>query len=116
MLYNANITSIYQLLYAMKKIELFKKSVNTKYDAYDVTFHATENNEVVATVENSAAQITHKDVRLVDLFGRRTHIPAKVHLALHSVSATDAQHRLLEKFQRICVARLAWSIGCFAVL
>ena len=33
----------------MKKIELFKKSVNTHNDVYGVTFHATEDNEVVAT-------------------------------------------------------------------
>ena len=101
----------------MKKIELFKKSVSNRQNAaYDVTFHATEDNEIVATVENSAAQVTHKDVGLVDLSGRRTHLPAKVREALHAPQISAVQKRMLESFQRVCVARLAWSIGCFAVL
>jgi len=101
----------------MKKIELFKKSViNGQKEAYDVTFHATEDHEIVATVENSAAQVTHKDVGLVDLFGHKTHLPAKIREVLHTPQVTDTQKKMLDSFQRICVARLAWSIGCFAVL
>jgi hypothetical protein len=101
----------------MKKIELFKKSViNSQNEAYDVTFHATEDCEIVATVENSAAQITHQDVGLVDLSGRKTRLPVKIHMALHTPQISDKQKKMLDSFQRICVARLAWSIACFTVL
>lgn len=101
----------------MKKIKLFKKSVtNSKNEIFNVTFHATEDCEIVATVENSAAQVTHQDVGLVDLSGRRTRLPAKIHMAMQTSQVSDKQKNMLNSFQRICVARLAWSIGCFAVL
>ncbi|MBR1824986.1 MAG: hypothetical protein IJ770_00165 [Alphaproteobacteria bacterium] len=96
--------------------KLFVKSVNTRNDAYDVTFGANEKNEVLATVENSAGQLMYKDVGLVDLSGRKTRVPATVHNALNTVRPTQEQRLKIESFQRICVARLGWSIGCFAHL
>ena len=98
--------------------KLFMQSVTTKNDVYDVTFHVNEKNEVVATVENSAAQMMHKDAGLVDLSGRRTHVPGAVYNALLATSdnTTERQARLIESFKRVCVARLAWSLGCFAIL
>lgn len=96
--------------------ELFKKSLVTKDNAYDVTFNATENNEVVANVENSAAQMIYKNAQLVDLSGRKTRVPAKIHNALKAQPATEAQVQMLERFKRICVTRLSWSLGCFAHL
>lgn len=95
---------------------LFRQSVTTKNDAYDVTFHVNEHNEVTATVENCAAQMLHKDAGLVDLSGKRTHVPGAIHNALSSTPATEMQARMIESFKRICVARLAWSLGCFAIL
>ena len=96
--------------------KLFVKSVTTQNDAYDVTFNANEKNEVVATVENSAGQLIYKDVALLDLFGRKTRVPASVHNALASAQVSTSQVQKLVCFQRICVARLGWSIGCFARL
>lgn len=97
--------------------KLFVKSVTTRDNVYDVTFHANDKNEVVASVENSAGQMMYKDVDLVDLSGRKTRVPATVHNALAAVSAaTPAQQQKIELFQHICVVRLDWSIGCFARL
>lgn len=96
--------------------KLFKQSVTTKNDAYDVTFNVNERNEVTATVENSAAQIMYKDAGLVDLSGRRTRVPGIIHNALGSELPTDAQIHAVNTFKRICVARLSWSLGCFAIL
>ena len=97
--------------------KLFVKSVTTRDNVYDVTFSANEKNEVMATVENSAGQMTHKDVGLVDLSGRKTHVPATVHNALASGSQLSAeQQQKIDFFKRICTTRLGWSIGCFARL
>lgn len=100
----------------MNKKMLFKKSVTTKTDAYDVTFHANEDNEVVATVENSANQVMYKDAGLVDLSGRKTKVPGAIHNALQAQPATEKQSKMIESFKRICTTRLMWSLGCFAVL
>lgn len=81
-----------------------------------MTFQSNDKNEVVMTVENSAGQMTHKDVKLVDLSGRTTHVPATIHNTLRAASATPAQQRMFETFQRICVSRLKWSFGCVSPL
>ena len=91
--------------------KLFIKSVTTRHEAFDVTFEANEKNQVVATVENSAGQITHKYLGLVDLFGRATKVPAAIHNCLYD-NSTPAQQQMLDSFARICVARLKWSTGC----
>ena len=96
--------------------KLFKQSVTTKNDAYDVTFNVNEHNEVTANVENSANQMMYKDVGLVDLSGRKTRVPGTIHNALQANPATKQQALMIASFKRICTARLAWSIGCFAVL
>ena len=93
----------------MKK--LFIKSVTTRTEAFDVTFEANEKNQVVATVENCAGQITHKDLGLVDLSGRATKVPAMIHNCLHD-TPSPLQQQMLDSFARICVARLKWSTGC----
>ena len=95
--------------------KLFIKSVSTRYEAFDVTFSASEKNEVLATIENSAGQITHKDLGLVDLSGRATKIPGAVHNASLTVNPSSAQQRMLDSFARICVSRLKWSCGCLSV-
>ena len=95
---------------------LFRQSVTTGKEAYDVTFNVNERNEVTANVENSANQMIHKDAGLVDLSGRKTRVPGAIHNALSSVPATEVQARMIESFKRVCVARLAWSLGCFAIL
>lgn len=94
--------------------KLFVKSVTTPFSAYDVTFSVNEKNQVLATVENSAGQVTHKDLGLLDLFGRPTRVPGVIHLALGS-APTPAHDELLERFGRICVSRLKWSCGCYGL-
>ncbi len=94
----------------MNKKKLFIKSVSTRHEAYDVTFEANEENKVVATVENCAGQVTHKDLGLVDLYGRPTKVPAAIHNALQD--PTPVQQQMLDSFARICVSRLKWSTGC----
>ena len=105
---------INQKLKLMNK--LFVKSVTTRNDAYDVAFDVNEKNEVVASVENSAGQLMYKDVGLLDLSGNKTKVPATVYNALNSSQPSAAQQRKLDIFKNICVARLGWSIGCFALL
>ncbi len=91
--------------------KLFTKSVTTRHEALDVTFSVNQRNEVCATVENSAGQVTHKDLGLVDLYGRPTKVPGAVHNALDSPNST-----LIDTFARICIARLRWSTGCLLLL
>ena len=101
----------------MNKVFLFQHSVNDRNDIpYDVEFLAGENNEVSASISSQDGKPLYKNVGLVDLFGRRTKVPAIIHLALKAQSATEQQKQLLERFQRICIARLAWSLGCCALL
>lgn len=95
---------------------LFRQSVTTGKEAYDVTFNVNEHNEVTANVENSANQMIHKDAGLVDLSGRKTRVPGAIHNALGSEQPTPAQIQAVDTFKRVCVARLAWSLGCFAIL
>ncbi|MBQ7632734.1 MAG: hypothetical protein IJS88_01295 [Alphaproteobacteria bacterium] len=92
--------------------ELFTAPVSTRFDAYDVTFSVNERNRVLATVENSAGQITHKDVELVDLSGRLTKVPAAIHNVINTPQSSEFQRQLLRSFKSICVARLRWSLGC----
>ncbi len=99
----------------MKKM-LFKQSVTTKNNVYDVTFNVNEHNEVTVNVENSANQMMCKDLGLVDLSGRKTHVPRTIRYALQSSPATKQQELMIARFKQICTARLAWSICCFAVL
>ena len=99
----------------MNKVFLFRKSVKDRNnDAYEVEFHAGENNEVFASVSKDN-QPLYKDVALVDLSGRKTRVPSRVHLALKA-QPTERHTKMLECFQRICTARLAWSLGCFALI
>lgn len=96
--------------------KLFSRSVTTQNDTYAVTFNVNEKNEVLATVRDHAEQLLYKDVELVDLSGRKTRVPATVHNAIASSQPTPAQNWVSETFQRVCVARLNRSIGCFARL
>ncbi len=94
--------------------KLFVKSVTTRTEAFDVTFEANERNQVVAMIENSAGQVTHMNLGLVDLYGRATKVPAAIHNCLYDNTPTPVQQQMLDSFARICVARLKWSTGCLS--
>lgn len=93
---------------------LFKAPLTTANGAYDVTFNVNQNSEVLATVEDSSGP-KHKDVGLVDLSGRKMHVPRTIYHELYVSGGVGASSALLS-FKRICLARLKWSVGCFAIL
>ena len=94
---------------------LFSESLTKGNRKYNVNFHVTENDEVVAAIdriEESNTSPMCRHLQLVDLFGRITHVPRKVLLALHFKDSSEHHARIIKKFKRICMARLNWSYGC----
>lgn len=91
----------------MQKVLLSKITKgNVEYSLY-----ASEENHVLASVDRDGQKVC-MDVELVDLFGRKTHVPATVMIALHAERPSEQQKNKIAQFKRICLARLSWCTSC----
>ncbi|MCQ2735190.1 MAG: hypothetical protein MJ212_04515 [Alphaproteobacteria bacterium] len=97
----------------MKKILLFVLRCEAE-DGEPLRFDFFENDEgtVIADFERYDGTPVFANLELVDLFGKKTHVPACIKEILKLPSISWAQLEKVEAFQRICSARVAWSFGC----
>ena len=97
----------------MKKKLIFVYSFTDENDVpFKLDFYETEEGIVTADLEMWNGEQVFADVELVDLFGKKTHVPACIKEILKQPSISLAQLEKVEAFQRICSARVAWSLGC----
>lgn len=75
---------------------------------------ATEYNYVEMSVSKNGAPV-YRDVQLVDAYGRKTRVPATVLIALQTPCPSSDQLRKIAVFNRLCLRRLTWSLGCLSV-
>ena len=67
---------------------------------------------VIADFERYDGTPVFANLELVDLFGQKTHVPTCIKEILKQPKFSWAQMEKIEAFQRICSARVAWSLGC----
>lgn len=79
---------------------------------FKLDFYETEEGIVTADLEMWNGEPVFADVELVDLFGKKTHVPPTIKEILKLQAVSWAQLEKLEAFQRICLGRLNWSFGC----
>lgn len=79
---------------------------------FKLDFYENEKGVVTATLEKGNGELLFADVEIVDLYGKKTHVPTKIKEILHLQIVPWAQLEKFEAFQRICINRLNWSFGC----
>lgn len=75
-------------------------------------FFEREDGVVTVALERYDGSPVFKNCEIVDLFGKKTHVPAKIKELLKLRTLSWAQLEKIQLFQQICVNRLDWSFGC----